>query len=151
MLRFANALDLDAIDGVEAICFREHRFRREFLEWVLKNPSARTLVWEESGRIVGSVMILLDTSRVRVLSIAVLPGFRRRGLGDALLDAAERTARSLGARIARLEVSTQNRSAIALYRRRGYRTEGLLPGYYSWGDDALAMEKSLNATLKMDA
>lgn len=142
--RFAGERDLDAIDRIEEICFREHRFRREFLEWVLGNPNARTLVWDESDRIVGSVMILLSGKRMRVLTIAVLPRFRRRGIGDALLDAAERTARGLGARTARLEVSTKNRSAIAMYRRRGYRTDVVLPAYYSWGDDALAMEKTLD-------
>ena len=60
------------------------------------------------------------------------------------MDAAERIARERGATVARLEVSTQNAPAIALYRELGYRTEGLLPGYYSWGEDAYSMRKSLN-------
>jgi len=145
VLRIAGAGDLDAIDRIEKICFRERRFRREFLVWILNNPLSRTIVWEDEGHPVGSVMIVFEAERARVLSIAVLPGYRRRGIGDTLLDAAEQAARQHGARVVRLEVSTKNRSAIALYRRRGYRTEGVLPKYYSWGDDALSMEKPLDA------
>ena len=51
-------------------------------------------------------------------------------------------ARDLGA-LSRLEVSTRNAAAIALYREEGYRTEGFLPGYYSWGEDAFSMRKVL--------
>ena len=57
--------------------------------------------------------------------------------------AAERVARERGATVARLEVSTVNVGAIALYRGLGYRTEGVLPGYYSWGEDAYSMQKKL--------
>ena len=42
-----------------------------------------------------------------------------------------------------LEVFADNLRAIALYRGLGYRTDGLLPGYYSWGEDAYSMRKNL--------
>jgi ribosomal-protein-alanine N-acetyltransferase len=60
------------------------------------------------------------------------------------MEAAERVSRERGAASARLEVSTVNAAAIALYRGLGYRTEGVLPGYYSWGEDAFAMRKRLD-------
>jgi ribosomal protein S18 acetylase RimI-like enzyme len=40
-------------------------------------------------------------------------------------------------------VGTRNFGAIELYRRLGYRTDGVLYGYYSWGEDAYSMSKIL--------
>jgi len=144
VLRYADIRDLEALERLEAECFREHRYRAEFLEWILNNPRTATLVWVEAGAIAGSVMILLENGQSRILSVAVHPSRQRNGIGRRLMDAAERIARERGATVARLEVSTQNAPAIALYRELGYRTEGLLPGYYSWGEDAYSMRKSLN-------
>ena len=88
-------------------------------------------------------MVLLENGQSRILSVAVHPARRRGGIGRKLMEAAERVARERGATVARLEVSTVNVRAIALYRGLGYRTEGLLPGYYSWGEDAYSMQKKL--------
>ena len=143
MLRYADLRDLRALEALEAVCFQEHRYRPEFLEWILKNPRTATLVWVEAGEIAGSVMIL-ENGTSRVLSVAVHPSRRRGGIGRKLMEAAERVSRERGATAARLEVSTVNAAAIALYRGLGYRTEGVLPGYYSWGEDAFAMRKPLD-------
>lgn len=143
MLRYADLRDLKALEALEAVCFREHRYRPEFLEWILKNARTATLVWVEAGEIAGSVMVLLENGQARVLSVAVHPSRRRGGIGRRLMEAAERVSRERGATAARLEVSTLNAPAIALYRGLGYRTEGVLPGYYSWGEDAFAMRKAL--------
>ncbi len=144
MLRSADLRDLGALSRLEEVCFRQHRYREEFLKWILGNPRTATLVWDEAGEVTGSVMILLENGVSRILSIAVHPARRRRGIGRSLLKASEETARERGARVSRLEVSTRNAAAIALYRQEGYRTEGLLPGYYSWGEDAYSMRKLLN-------
>jgi len=143
VLRSADLGDLDALEELETICFQEHRYRPEFLDWILRNPRTATLVWDEEGAIVGSVMVLLENGQSRILSVAVHPACRRGGIGRKLMEAAERVAREHGATVARLEVSTVNAAAIALYRGLGYRTDGVLPGYYSWGEDAYAMHKPL--------
>jgi len=54
---------MKALEELEAVCFAEHRYRQEFLEWILKNPRTATLVWVEAGRIAGSVMILLENGQ----------------------------------------------------------------------------------------
>ena len=143
VLRYADLRDLDALEQLETLCFQEHRYRPEFLDWILRNPRTATLVWIEGGAIIGSVMVLLENGQSRILSVAVHPARRRGGIGRKLMEAAERVARERGATVARLEVSTVNVGAIALYRGLGYRTEGLLPGYYSWGEDAYSMQKKL--------
>lgn len=145
VLRYADLRDLRALEELEAVCFREHRYHEDFLRWILENPRAATLVWVEAGEVAGSVTVLLENGQSRILSIAVHPRLQRRGIGTRLLVAAERASVERGATIARLEVSTKNAAAIGMYRSHGYRTDGVLPGYYSWGDDAYSMEKRLGA------
>jgi len=145
VLRYADLRDIRALEELEAVCFREHRYHEDFLRWILENPRTATLVWVEAGVVTGSVMVLLENGQSRILSIAVHPSLRRRGIGTRLLVAAERASVERGATVARLEVSTRNTAAIEMYRSHGYRTEGFLPGYYSWGDDAYSMRKPLGA------
>ncbi len=145
MLRYADLRDLPALETLEALCFSDHPYRPEFLRWILENPRAATLVWVEGGDVLGSVMILLENGQSRVLSIGVHPDRRRRGIGARLLAAAERVAVERGATLCRLEVSTRNAPAIAMYKANGYRSDGVLLGYYSAGDDAFSMQKPLGA------
>ncbi len=82
-----------------------------------------------------------------LLTIAVLPHARGRGLGAALLDRFERTSAARGARDLFLEVAAGNRPARALYLRAGWLESGCRVGYYSRPDgakeDAILMRKSL--------
>ena len=50
----------------------------------------------------------------------VVPGFRGRGIGRAVLRALEEEARRLGARRLVLETGTRQRSALGLYRDEGF-------------------------------
>ena len=145
MLRYATTRDLPALEALEALCFREHPYRPEFLRWILENPRAATLVWVEDGDVAGSVMVLLENGQSRILSIGVHPDRRRRGIGARLLAAAERVSVERGATVSRLEVSTRNDAAIAMYRAHGYRSDGVLVGYYATGEDAFSMQKPLGA------
>jgi ribosomal protein S18 acetylase RimI-like enzyme len=74
-------------------------------------------------------------------SIAVDGAARSKGVGAALLDAAE--ARFPGARWMFLCVSSFNARARALYERRGYRTVGELPDYVVEGLAEILMVKRL--------
>ncbi|MCZ7597881.1 MAG: GNAT family N-acetyltransferase [Gammaproteobacteria bacterium] len=58
------------------------------------------------------------------LGIAVLPGFRRRGLGRRLLCEAVDGAFAAGLGRVELEVFASNREAIRLYESAGFRREG---------------------------
>ena len=75
-----------------------------------------------------------------LLRIGVLPALRRIGLAKAILAKAEELAFGRAARLI-LEVSSQNTSALALYRGRGFVEIHRRPGYYRDGSDAVIMEK----------
>ncbi|MEL6233645.1 MAG: GNAT family N-acetyltransferase [Pseudomonadota bacterium] len=78
-----------------------------------------------------------------LLTLAVDPDQRRRGLGAALIAEFHSHASAAGAEEAFLEVVRTNHAARALYEAAGYVSVGSRPGYYA-GTDALILRKSLN-------
>jgi ribosomal protein S18 acetylase RimI-like enzyme len=70
--------------------------------------------------------------------------FRRRGVGRALMDAAEGWAREVGVRKLELHVFPYNEAAIALYEGLGYEREGYRRDHYRRSGgfiDAILMAK----------
>ena len=143
MFRVAGPNDLDALYRFEILCFREHRFRRDHVDWILRNERALTLVEDGRKAVTAAMMLLFEGHVCRVLSVAVAPKARRHGIGTRMMHAAEAVCRERGMSTIRLEVSTQNLVAMEFYRRLGYRTDGVLYGYYSWGEDAYSMHKAI--------
>jgi ribosomal-protein-alanine N-acetyltransferase len=75
-----------------------------------------------------------------IVMLAVHPDYQGRGIGTALLLAAERILQSSHVR---LTVRLSNARAIALYHRCGYRWIDTYRHYYHDGEDGLVMEKRL--------
>ena len=91
----------------------------------------------------GMILARVAADEVEVLTLAVAPAARRRGLGTRLLDAAMTLATLRGARIAFLEVSISNVAARTLYARAGFTPTGRRPRYYADGTDALVLRRTL--------
>jgi len=95
----------------------------------------------------GFALIRTIAGEAELLTIAVDPTLRRRGLGRTLLDAALVRAKARGAEAIFLEVAADNVAAIALYEAAGFQRSGTRPGYYRQADgfrtDALTMALSL--------
>lgn len=92
----------------------------------------------------GMVLARAAADEAEILTLAVVPAARRRGLGRALLDAARREASRRGARAMFLEVSSGNRAARALYSAAGFAEVGRRGRYYPDGTDALILRASLS-------
>lgn len=86
---------------------------------------------------------------VELLTLAVHPAARGKGLGRTTLDAFERVAMTRGADTAFLEVAADNPVAISLYISAGYHESGRRRGYYlpksGVAIDALVLKKPLKA------
>jgi ribosomal-protein-alanine N-acetyltransferase len=65
-----------------------------------------------------------------ILTLATIPKVRRKGLASLLLEAAIQEAKARGVRSFFLEVDENNRFALNLYAKFGFRTVGKRPGYY---------------------
>jgi tRNA threonylcarbamoyladenosine biosynthesis protein TsaB len=90
----------------------------------------------------GFVMARAAGGEAEILTLAVAPPSRDRGIGRALVQAAAAKAHQQGARTMFLEVATGNRPALALYDRLGFARAGLRKGYYQ-GHDALVLKAVL--------
>jgi hypothetical protein len=84
-----------------------------------------------------------NTAVGRLYSIVVDPACQGQGLGSLLLQACETAAMQRGCDRMSLEVRADNRRAIAMYERRGYRVQRALPGYYEDGAAGVRMVKRL--------
>ena len=86
-----------------------------------------------------------------ILTLAVRPEARRRGLGARLVREGGTAAAARGAARLFLEVADDNAAALALYARAGFSEAGRRPGYYARPDggrqDALIM--ALNLPVKL--
>jgi ribosomal-protein-alanine N-acetyltransferase len=86
----------------------------------------------------GGIWLMVDEAHIT--TFAVDPGWRRQGVGEALLLALLDLAQARHAREATLEVRLSNLPARRLYEKYGFRPVGLRPHYYSDnGEDALIM------------
>ncbi|HLZ82965.1 MAG TPA: GNAT family N-acetyltransferase [Caulobacteraceae bacterium] len=90
------------------------------------------------GETAGFILCRLAADEAEVLTLAVAPAMRRRGVAGALLDQAMAAALAGGARAMFLEVATDNPGAEALYRGRGFGEVGRRPGYFSRAGGAVA-------------
>jgi len=77
-MRAASPADLDTVYQFETLCFQEHRFREEHVDWILRNPRALTLLEDGPDGVTAAMMLLFEGRMCRVLSIAVAPDVRRR-------------------------------------------------------------------------
>ena len=108
------------------------------------DPRRLPLVAELDGEIVGFALVWVIADELHLVSFAVDPVHRRRGIGQALLDAVLATPQAARANVMTLEVRTNNQPAIDLYHRNGFIDIALRPKYYpDTKEDAIVMLKPL--------
>lgn len=143
---FPHLLEIDQVCFVEGIAYSEREMRH-----FLGRSAAVRIVGEQDGKIQG--FIIADRFRSRrsqefmgkIITIDVLPGARRTGLGSRLLSAAEEKLRQDGCSYVSLEAAVDNSAAMRFYKKHGYTGLKILPHYYLDSLDALLMGKKLEA------
>jgi L-phenylalanine/L-methionine N-acetyltransferase len=107
---------------------------RRYLRAIRRHPDAAVLVAELDGRVVGRLSLSRDphpaSRHVADLGLMVDASVRRRGIGRALLEAAEEWARRSGVRKLELHVFPYNEAAIRLYESCGFEREGYRRSHY---------------------
>jgi len=131
-------IHLDAVEALECACFSVP-WSRAALESELREPQnlwlAAVLPDGEVAGYIGAHVLLDEAS---IMNLAVAPGYRRCGIGSALLRAL--LSRLESAEYVFLEVRAGNEAAQALYRAHGFKVVGRRPGYYVRpAEDALLM------------
>ena len=109
------------------------------IDRLLRDCSDSFLVAESPpGTIVGYCVAAVMGRDAHLISLAVLPACRRRGIGEALM---RRLFVCLSSRVnkLRLEVKQGNGEAITLYESLGFRRLESIPNYYEDGATAVKM------------
>jgi len=97
---------------------------------LLDNPAAFALIAHEAAP-VGLVIAWAAAGEAELLTVAVSPEARRRGVGAALVIAAAAAVAARGASVMRLESAEDNAGARALYAKLGFEQTGRRPSYYA--------------------
>jgi ribosomal-protein-alanine N-acetyltransferase len=95
----------------------------------------------------GFILSRRVADEAEILSVAVAPAWRGRGLAASLLNLHLRRLAGLGARAVYLEVGEQNAPARRLYARAGFAEVGRRQGYYAQagesGATALVLRRNI--------
>ena len=145
-VRRAELSDLDDLVALEEQSFAGDRLSRAQYRRHLDSETAQVLVASANHRhFLGTAVVFFrkGSGVARLYSIATRAEARGKGVGSALIEAAEQAARRKRRRALRLEVRTDNDAAIRLYERLGYARIGRYASYYEDGADAWRYEKTL--------
>ena len=100
---------------------------------------------DAAAPVAGFAIMKYREQEAHLLLLAVQPAHRRQGVGRALLDWLEVTARTAGTGVIRLEARADNRAARAFYGVLGYVEIDRLPRHYDGAADAVRLAKDLQA------
>jgi len=135
----AGPQDAAAIAALHGAAFRRG-WSEDEVETLLRD---RAVVAHRAGSgasLAGFIMSRCAGDEAEILSVAVAPAWRGRGLGRELLMLHLRRLAGLGIRAVFLEVGEANRAANRLYGRAGFREVSRRPNYYrDGGADAHAL------------
>jgi len=145
--------DLQAVMNINRAALPENYTDYFFMDLHDRFPEA-FIVAEEDGAVVGYIMSRVDVSlsnlglgglirKGHVVSIAVIPQSRRKGVAQALISAAMDGMQFYKAKQCYLEVRVTNEAGIKLYKKLGFEISRTCNGYYSDGEDAYVMAKRL--------
>lgn len=105
----------------------------------LNSPFANYFYVTVDGEFAGYGGFLALSGEGEITRIAVLPRFRRTGLGKKLMEAMLAKACELGLETMFLEVRESNAPAIGLYRSFGFEQVGRRPNYYTMPTEAAVL------------
>lgn len=142
-IRIATLGDLDGIHEVERVSFNDPWSMDSFSN-ELTNAMTTYLVAEEDGDILGFVGMWEVLGEGQITNVAVHTKARRRGIGQALIEALIDYSKAKNLEVLILEVRESNEAAKALYSLNGFKVIGERKNYYTQPtEDALLMALSL--------
>jgi ribosomal-protein-alanine N-acetyltransferase len=144
-LRAADASDALALAKAHASAF-DAPWPPEAFTALMAAPGVFALAAVDQAP-VGLILMRAVAGEAEVLTLAVEPSHRRRGVARALLRGGLARAAALGAENAFLEVAADNPAALALYGEEGFAQAGRRADYYrrpgGQAVDALVLRRTL--------
>lgn len=132
--------DIDQVLEIEHRSFTTPWSREAFYNELNMNKFAVYIVLEVDKKVVGYCGVWVVIDEAHITNIAILPEYRGRKFGEALMQNLFDVAKTMGAKSMTLEVRVTNYVAQGLYRKFGFQKGGLRKNYYTDNqEDALVM------------
>lgn len=125
--------DLKTVFQIELDSF-EHPYNKYIFEKYL--GSDLFLVAENDDRVIGYVIGEERGEEGIIISIAVAPSFRLKGIGTSLL---KHVLKRMSVNKVMLTVRMSNQEVVDFYRKSGFKVVGVLKEYYETGEDGIVM------------
>lgn len=139
-VRRMTTADLGAVRGLEAAAFDATWPATAFEHELTQNPAARYVILEEQEVPMAFGGLWLQYDQAHIVTVAVAPAVRRRGIGMVAVHALVVVADAYQMGDVTLEVRESNVAARALYKTYGFYEVGRRKRYYADnGEDALIM------------
>lgn len=148
-VRQAELSDINDIIKINRLCLPEN-YSFDFFYRILSEFGYACAVGEINGEVVGyllsrierpfSSIIGLNPSKGHVISIAVLPQYRRKGLGILIMKYGMKKLIEHKVDSIYLEVRVSNVAAVEMYKKLGYYIKREFKHYYRDGESAFVME-----------
>ncbi len=146
-VREAGPDDAQALATLHESCF-DRPWKAWEIRRVLLTGGTWALAIDGLDSLWGFAVARVIASDAEILTLAVDPTRRRRGIGRSLTQAAAARALTTGADRLLLEVAVDNPAGLALYRRQGFQPVGVRKNYYARPGatrvDAQVLELPLN-------
>jgi ribosomal-protein-alanine N-acetyltransferase len=130
---------MDRIMQIESDSFGEDAYDRNLFAEYQRTFGELFLVAEAAGKVRGYAVAALRGGRAELVSIAVDPKARGKGVASTLLKSTLRRVRLRRAGKISLMVRAANHGAAALYERFGFHKVRRVRDYYEDGEDGLLM------------
>jgi ribosomal-protein-alanine N-acetyltransferase len=144
-LRDFRPEDFETLWRLDQRCFVEGiSYSRTELRYYIDGKKTFTILAEDQKELLGFLIANHDRAGVgHIITIDVDPKQQRKGVGTALMGAAEERLMGLGCKSVLLETAVDNLNALAFYKRQGYSVLKTLPRYYMNSLDGLLMGKRI--------
>lgn len=150
--------DLEAVTNINHVCLPENYTDFFFVDLYHRFPET-FVVAEENGKVIGYIMCRIEVGmsnfglsglikKGHIVSVAVMPDNRHKGVGQALINKAIVGMRLYNAKQCYLEVRMTNESAISVYKRLGFETTRTIRSYYADGESAYVMSCDFSSKSK---
>jgi [ribosomal protein S18]-alanine N-acetyltransferase len=138
--RLMSEEDINDVLEIEHKSFATPWSREAFFNELTHNQFALYVVLEEDNKVIGYCGAWIVVDEAHITNVALLPEYRGRKLGEALMRQLMELASEKGAITMTLEVRVSNFTAQSLYRKLGFQNGAIRKNYYTDNqEDALVM------------
>lgn len=148
-VRLAELSDINDIIKINRLCLPEN-YSFDFFYRILSEYGFACVIGEVEGKVIGyalsrlerpfSTFIGLNSSKGHVISIAVIPSHRKKGLGSKIMKYGMQKLIEHGVDTIYLEVRMSNVAAVEMYKKLGFYIKREFKHYYRDGESAFVME-----------